>query len=84
MQFADALLDITGLSAVNATAAAEAPGPQAVAALKAQVDTIADPQIKQLLQGIVNRSNGDIKRIKADFADWFDNGMDRLSGAWLP
>lgn len=81
-QFAAALLDITGFSAANATAAAQAPGPQAVAALKAQIDAIADPQIKQLFQGIVNRSGGDIDRMKSELADWFDNGMDRLSGAF--
>ncbi len=39
-QFADALLDITGLSAASATAAAQAPGVQGVAALKSQLDAL--------------------------------------------
>jgi hypothetical protein len=87
MQFAEALLDVTGLSAANSTAAAQAPGPQAAAALKAQFDalntqvgSISDPQLKQLLQGILARSAGDIKQVKVQLANWFDNGMDRLSG----
>jgi hypothetical protein len=87
MQFADALLDITGLSAASPTAAAQAPGPEAAAALKAKIDavnsqvaSISDPQIRQLLQGIVNRSAGDIEQVKLGLANWFDNGMDRLSG----
>ncbi len=86
-QFADALLDITGLSAASAAAAAEAPGVQAATALKTRLDalnsqiaSISDPQLKDLLQGIISRSGGDISRVKADLASWFDNGMDRLSG----
>ena len=86
-QFADALLDITGLSAASATAAAQAPGVQAAAALKTQFDAlnsqianISDPRLKGLFQGIISRSGGDVSRVKADLANWFDNGMDRLSG----
>lgn len=80
MQFAEALLDVTGLSAADPAAAAQAPGPQAVAALKSQIASIPDPQLRQLIQGIVNRSGGDIQKVKQDLANWFDNGMDRLSG----
>jgi hypothetical protein len=80
MQFAEALLDVTGLSAADAAAAAQAPGPQAVAALKGQIASIPDPQLRQLIQGIVDRSGGDIQTVKRDLANWFDNGMDRLSG----
>ena len=86
-QFAEALLDITGLSAASAPAAAQAPGAEAAAALKAQFDAlktqvanIPDPQIRQLIQGAVDRSAGDVKRVKVELANWFDNGMDRLSG----
>jgi hypothetical protein len=60
---------------------------EAAAALKAQFEAlntrvadIPDPQIRQLVQGVVDRSAGDIKRVKAELANWFDNGMDRLSG----
>jgi hypothetical protein len=86
-QFAEALLDITGLSAASPEAAAQAPGVEAAAGLKARIDAlnaevakIKDPQIKQLLGGIVTRSAGDIGRVKVEVANWFDNGMDRLSG----
>jgi len=84
MQFAEALLEITGLSAASPAAAALAPAPEAAAALKAQIDSqvasISDPQLKQLFQGMVNRSAGDIEQVKVQLANWFDNGMDRLSG----
>ncbi len=85
-QFAEAMLDITGLSAATPAAAAQAPAVQAAAALKARMDALSaeagtfDPQIKQLLQGMVTRCGGDIDRLKTDLANWFDNGMDRLSG----
>jgi hypothetical protein len=86
-QFAEALLDITGLSAASPEAAAQAPGVEAAAGLKARIDAlnaevakINDPQIKQLLGGIVARCAGDIGRVKVEVANWFDNGMDRLSG----
>jgi hypothetical protein len=87
MQFAEALLDITGLSATSPEAAAPAPGVEAAAQLRTRIDAlnaevakIADPQIKQLLGGIVTRCGGDIERVKVEVANWFDNGMDRLSG----
>jgi hypothetical protein len=86
-QFAEALLDVTGLTAATPAAAAQAPGPEAVAALTArmatlndQVAKISDPQIKQLLQGMIARCGGDMGRLKTDLANWFDNAMDRLSG----
>jgi hypothetical protein len=87
LQFAEALLDVTGLTAATPAAAAQAPGPEAVAALTArmaalndQVAKISDPQIKQLLQGMIARCGGDMGRLKTDLANWFDNAMDRLSG----
>jgi hypothetical protein len=81
-QFARALLDVTGLSAATPAPAAQALGPQAIAALDAQVAGIADPQIRQFLQGIISRASGDIEQIEKEVAEWFDNGMDRLSGTF--
>src|SRR5271168_143396 len=89
VQFAEAMLDITGLSAATPAAAAQAPGVEAAAELKARMATlnervakVSDPQINQLLQGMVARCGGDMDRLKTDLANWFDNGMDRLSGSF--
>jgi hypothetical protein len=85
-QFAEAMLDITGLSAATQATAAQAPAVQAAVELKARMETLSaetgnlDPQIKQLLQGMVTRCGGDVNRLRNDLANWFDNGMDRLSG----
>lgn len=86
MQFAAALLDVTGLTAASAAAAAQAPGPAAVssllAALTASSSVANNSQINDLLQGIIQRSQGDIKRVRQEVADWFDNAMDRVGGAF--
>ena len=79
-QFASALLDITGLSA---TAAANPPGPAALAEFqKALQVNLQDPQIKQMMDGIVQRTGGDIERVRCELAAWFDNAMDRIGGAF--
>jgi hypothetical protein len=98
LQFANALLDVTGLSAASSAAssaaAPAAPGPDAApgpnaardlkAALAAGLATIGqvDPQVQQLLEGIIDRANGDIKEVRSEVADWFDNAMDRVGGAF--
>lgn len=71
-RFAKAFLDVTKLSE-------KAPSAQA---LKAQIDEIQDPQIKQFLQGVFNRVGADLSKIETEVADWFDGSMDRLSGVF--
>jgi hypothetical protein len=52
------------------------------AALDKDVARIADPQIRQLLQGFLARAKGDVDAFQSRIADWFDNAMDRLSGSY--
>jgi hypothetical protein len=40
----------------------------------------ANPQIAQLINGIIERNLGDPAKVKAEIESWFDNAMDRLSG----
>lgn len=84
-QFANALLDVTGMSPVLAsTEATDTTSP--VGALKAAVDANVPPaanaQINQLLTGIINRTLGNPAELKREIAAWFDNGMDRVSGGY--
>jgi hypothetical protein len=77
--FGQAMLDILKISPeVAANPAASPP----VADLKAAVDGVLqpDPQIQNLLHGIIERSVGDPNKIKAELVAWFDNAMDRVSG----
>jgi hypothetical protein len=71
MQFADALIDIT-------RAAGDTP-----AAIKASIDaSVKDPQLNGLMKGIVDRTSGDLGKLRDELASWFDNGMDRVSGVY--
>lgn len=71
-QFASALIDAAQLSPATS-----------VATLQAQVNTnVADDQIKTLLNGIVVRTGGNINRIRDEIANWFETGMDRVTGVY--
>jgi hypothetical protein len=80
-QFANALMDITNLSTVQAAAAMAGTVPT-IADLQAEADKITDPQIRALLTGIIARTGGKIDAIKAELANWFDGAMDRVGGAF--
>ncbi|MBV1776346.1 hypothetical protein KSF73_11550 [Burkholderiaceae bacterium DAT-1] len=43
---------------------------------------IADPQLRRLLTGIVQRSADDVAHMESALATWFDQGMARVSGAY--
>jgi hypothetical protein len=81
-QFARALLDVTRLSAAWAADAAAAPpgAPPERASLDAAITAIANPQIRDFIKGVSDRTQGDINAIESEVAAWFDGAMDRLSG----
>jgi hypothetical protein len=71
-QFAAALMDLTGLAAGTN-----------VADMQARINaTVTDPQINKVLNGIVASSGANLDRVRSDIADWFNNAMDRVSGAY--
>jgi hypothetical protein len=71
-QFAAALIDVVGIS----------PGVD-IAGLKSKIkDEVTDPQLKMVLDGIVDRTGGNINRIRDEISCWFDSEMDRVSGAY--
>jgi hypothetical protein len=88
--FAHAMMDITGISFQVAAAAGAAPvlGTQrpSLAALHDQVAAkfaaIPNPQLQQLLTGIIDRSFGDVEKIQVELSAWFDHAMDRVSGVY--
>ena len=84
-QFATAFLDVTGLSQAGAPfsiGSATEPAAPGTAGPDAIVADIQDPQLRQLLQGILRRSRGDVDAMERHLADWFDNAMDRVGGAY--
>ena len=63
----------------------QAPAVQAAAELKARMDTLSArlenrPADQAVASGNGHSCGGDIERVKTEVANWFDNGMDRLSG----
>jgi hypothetical protein len=87
-QFANAMLDIINVSStapgdVTAMLAnLDAKIPAAAPAGGAAAGIHPDAQLNKLLKGIINRAQGDFTRIQTEVGSWFDNGMDRLSGAY--
>jgi hypothetical protein len=86
-QFAGAFLDLLGLSGVapaeNSAAMVTAINSKVPADAKVAGTATSYPgnaQLNQLLTGIVNRAQGDLDKVRDEVANWFDNGMDRLSG----
>jgi hypothetical protein len=78
-QFANALMDLTGIAGAAAQPAANQA--ETVQVMKAEVHKkTADLQLSTLLTGIIERTVGDPARVRQELAAWFDNGMDRLSG----
>jgi len=88
--FADALMDLTGISQQIANAVGRAAEPSetrpTLAALNGAVTVkckqINNPQLEILLTGIVNRSFGEVDKIRTYLSSWFDAAMDRVSGAY--
>jgi len=56
--------------------------PESFESLVAGVAKIQDPQLKQLLGGIVARAAGDVRQVHAEIVGWFDTAMERVSGAY--
>jgi hypothetical protein len=52
------------------------------AQLGRDIDAIDDPQVRTALQAFYQRANGDMEAFRKSLAGWFDNAMDRVSGAY--
>lgn len=70
--FANALIDIAKM----------ADGTNIESIQKQINDNIHDPQIRTMLNGIVQRAGGNISRVRDEIAGWFDSSMDRISGVY--
>ncbi|MDB5799968.1 MAG: hypothetical protein JWL63_907 [Rhodocyclales bacterium] len=47
-----------------------------------KIDAIGNKQMRQLLRGMYDRAAGRVDLMQAELASWFNNGMDRVSGAY--
>jgi hypothetical protein len=79
INFANAMIDIL----TGGTAAMASGNPASItAAIDSVVPAAANPQINRLLHGIAQRTGGDLGRMRAELASWFDSSMDRISGSY--
>ena len=56
--------------------------PGTYADFKAAIDDLPDPQMRQLLSGMLVRAQGNLDDLRAQLARWFDAGMERVSGGY--
>src|SRR5208282_4338542 len=69
--FADALVDVANITQ-------DSPDK-----IKTAIDAnITNQQLNGLLKGVVDRTAGDVGRMRDELAAWFDNSMDRIGGAY--
>lgn len=52
------------------------------AQLGRDIDALADPQLRRVLQGMHQRAAGDMVAFQLAVAGWFDSAMERVSGAY--
>jgi len=69
--FASALTDVVNLNPA-----------QTLTELKASISTVQDQQLKDVLNGIVDRTNGNFSQVRDEIASWFDQSMERVSGSY--
>jgi len=50
--------------------------------VKSAIDELPDSKLKDALQASLLQANGDIDKLRQGIATWFDDSMDRLSGAY--
>ena len=82
-RFAEALLDIAGLTDALRPAAGGTPNLAAAhAAIDRAIPLRDNAQINDMLHGAIQRGLGDFDAAKNELAAWFDTGMDGLSGAY--
>ena len=77
MNFANALLEcLQQLEDRGAALEARLPS------LAGRIAGLPDAQLRALLLGMLQRADGDLATFQAAIADWFDHGMDRVSGLY--
>ena len=79
-QFATALMDV--LSLTRNIAGAVPTMTELKATIDAAVPTASNPQLNQLLTGMVVQADGNLQAVRTALCSWFDNAMDRVSGAY--
>jgi hypothetical protein len=77
-----ALAIMSSLLKKPAGTAGAAPVTADMTGIQTAIAALPDSKIKDALDATLLKANGDIKRLEKGIATWFDDAMDRLSGAY--
>lgn len=56
--------------------------PTAMDALRKQISLMPDGSVRQALLSMIDQANGDMEKARAGIEDWFNAGMDRVTGIY--
>ena len=79
--FARALLDIAAHGPMPGDDLAERNAPPiSLASIRRNVSQIGNPSVQRIILSAVDTAQGDLDKAQKTIEDWFDSGMDRVSG----
>jgi len=79
--FARALLDIAARGPVRSDELGQRNAPPiSLASIRRNVSQIGNPQVQRIILSGVDTAQGDLDKAQKTIEDWFDSGMDRVSG----
>lgn len=79
--FAAALLDIAARGPVaNDATTADAMAPISLESVRRNVGQIQSPAIRRVILTALDRAEGDLDKAQKSIEEWYDSGMDRVSG----
>jgi hypothetical protein len=78
--FAVALLDITANGPLSDKPDQAPPPPLSLDTVRSSIATLPNSQVQRAILNAVDRANGDLATAQKNLEDWFNSGMDRVSG----
>lgn len=79
--FANALIDLVGRGAVQATPGSNiASQPLTIAGLRASVATLPNERLQRAVLSAIDLAGNDLDKVKANLETWFNSTMDRVTG----
>ncbi|MDB4923269.1 hypothetical protein [Mucilaginibacter sp.] len=79
--FAQALMDIAARGPMTDEVNSDANSPViSLEAMRINVANLGNPQVQRLLLSAIDTAQGDLNKVQARIEDWFNSGMDRVSG----
>jgi hypothetical protein len=79
--FAEALFDIAARGP-DTNAVSSGPNASSVSldSIRENIENIDNPRVQRILLSAVDNAQGDFERAKKNIEEWYDSGMDRVSG----